>query len=158
MVVTPRRKSVVVLPSSEWVPVVLFITGPMWFALPLRKLTNILRWFECEALHPRLRHPSAIQARIPVPHYTRCIASYRVIASSAPHVVRLGTPSYAQEEPQWIRVIAPVGPQIIRDATAAIPQPDPTPAQVFRIGTPAYPESPQIVRVRTAKPTFPDKL
>ncbi|CAE6412822.1 unnamed protein product [Rhizoctonia solani] len=40
MVITPRRESVVVLPSSEWVPVVPFIKGPMWFALPLRKPTK----------------------------------------------------------------------------------------------------------------------
>ncbi|KAG8752762.1 hypothetical protein FRC11_008054, partial [Ceratobasidium sp. 423] len=113
-------------------------------------------------------------------HIIRVASPPAVVAPSAPHVVQLGTPSHAQEEPQWIRVKspprqiidpvpqvvhlksapqAPVGPQIICVATA-IPQPDPTPApaQVFRIGTPAYPEPPQIVRVGTAKPTLPDKL
>ncbi|KAG8706288.1 hypothetical protein FRC11_008353 [Ceratobasidium sp. 423] len=108
-----------------------------------------------------------------------CVVSPAVVAPSVPHVIRLGTPSHAQEEPQWIRIKspprqiidpvpqvvhlklapqAPVGPQIIRVATA-IPQPDltPAPAQVFRIGTPTYPEPPQIVHVETAKPTLPDK-
>ncbi|KAG8732287.1 hypothetical protein FRC11_014641, partial [Ceratobasidium sp. 423] len=113
-------------------------------------------------------------------HVIRVASPPAVVAPSAPHVVRLGTPSHAQEEPQWIRVKspphqiinpvppvvhlksapqAPVGPQIIRVATA-IPQldPAPAPAQVFRIGTPAYPEPPQVVHVGTAKPTLPDKL
>ncbi|KAG8750393.1 hypothetical protein FRC11_010449, partial [Ceratobasidium sp. 423] len=41
-----------------------------------------------------------------------------------------------------------------------MPQLDPTPAatQVFCIGTPAYPEPPQIIRAGTAKPKLPDKL
>jgi hypothetical protein len=71
----------------------------------------------------------------------------RQIVDSVPHVVHLKTAP-----------TVPLGPQIIRVATAAIPQPDLGPAQIFRVGTPAYPVAPNIVRVGTAKPRMEDKL
>ncbi|KAG8721802.1 hypothetical protein FRC11_002852, partial [Ceratobasidium sp. 423] len=69
-------------------------------------------------------------------HIIRVASPPAVVAASVPHVVRLGTPSHAQEEPQWIRVKSPPR-QIV----------DPVPQVVHLKLAPQAPVGPQIIRV-----------
>ncbi|KAG8724496.1 hypothetical protein FRC11_002077, partial [Ceratobasidium sp. 423] len=69
-------------------------------------------------------------------HIIRVASPPAVVAASAPHVVRLGTPSHAQEEPQWIHVKLPPR-QIV----------DPVPQVVHLKSAPQAPVGPQIIRV-----------